>query len=117
MEEGVEREEGARSEEVEGMGGLPPHSLNLTLKSCLQTNKASNYREKKMSSGKKFNDVTLLCKLLAEPSCLHPPTMACADYRSSILLLPTMPSPDRSNGPLKTPKKFQSKFIVSSNVY
>ncbi len=53
---------------------------------------------KKCQSGKNVYDFTLLCKLLAELSCLHPtPTMVSADYRCSIPLLPTMPSPDRNN--------------------
>jgi hypothetical protein len=55
-----------------------------------------------LRGGKKFNrknvnDFTLLGKLLAKPSCEHPPTMTSANYHSGTPLLPTMPFPDRND--------------------
>jgi hypothetical protein len=50
-----------------------------------------------MSIRKNVTDFTLLHKLLAEPSCLHPPHMASVVYCSGIPSLPTMPSPDRND--------------------
>ncbi len=49
-------------------------------------------RPQKMRKAKNEYFFTLLRKLLAIPSCEHPPTMASADYRSGTPSLYTMPS-------------------------
>jgi hypothetical protein len=46
---------------------------------------------------KKIGYFTLLCKLLSKPSRPYPSTMASADYRISIPLLPDMHSPNRND--------------------
>jgi hypothetical protein len=72
------------------------------IKICIQTSfKLKStvvcYKPQKMGITKNGNFFSLLRKLLAKPSCEHPPTMVFADYRSGTPLLPTMPFPGRNN--------------------
>jgi hypothetical protein len=51
----------------------------------------------KIGNRKKLEIFSLLCKLLAKPSCKHPPTMVSADYRSGTPSLPITPFPGRND--------------------